>query len=402
MNKRLLLNLGKYVLAAGLLFWVVRSNWAPPPTKAVATLATSSVGLCASPTGYGPLVAAATAVPDRIESRGLGYVWNRYVVQRHPIQLGFLAAALLIYAVSVIITFFRWYLLVRALDMPLRKRDAMRFGMIGIFFNAFLPGSVGGDIIKGAVLARGQTRRTAAFATAIMDRGIALWALVWFVAVLGSIFWLAGLFVGPSAGTAAVIVAIAVVIVIVSAIVWALLGLLPDWRAERFAGRLKKLRFIGHSAAEFWRAVWIYRKRPNCVAYVMLLTCISHVGFVVAFYCGAYALWSPEQGPIPPLKQHFLIVPLGLVMQALVPTPGGAGGGEWAFGTLYVLFGAAEANGVLASLVRRLLEWTIGLVGYAVYLWTKSEATTKPAVEPQPASLTSIPLAEPAGSALAG
>jgi uncharacterized protein (TIRG00374 family) len=400
-NKRLFLNLGKYVLAAGLLFWVVRSNWAPPPNKAVATLAASSVGLCASPGGYGPLVAAATAVPDRIEPRGLGYVWNRHVVHRQPVQAGFLAAALLIVTGSLIITFFRWYLLVRALDIPLRVRDAMRFGLIGIFFNAFLPGSVGGDIIKGAVLARGQTRRTAAFATAIMDRGIALWALVWFVAVLGSIFWLAGLFVGPSAGLAGVIVAIAVGIVIVSAVVWALLGLLPDWRAERFAGRLKKLRVVGHTAAEFWRAVWIYRKRPNCVAYVMLLTCISHVGFVLAFYCGAYALWSPEQGPIPPLKQHFLIVPLGLVMQALVPTPGGAGGGEWAFGTLYVLFGAAESNGVLASLVRRLLEWSVGLAGYAVYLWTRSEAAPKPAVQTQPVIVPTISLPERAGSVLA-
>ena len=32
-NKRIVLNIGKYVLAAGLLVWVVRSNWAPPPDK---------------------------------------------------------------------------------------------------------------------------------------------------------------------------------------------------------------------------------------------------------------------------------------------------------------------------------------------------------------------------------
>jgi uncharacterized protein (TIRG00374 family) len=400
-NKRLLLNLGKYVLAAGLLFWVVRSNWAPPPNKAVATLAASSVGLCASPGGYGPLVAAATALPDRIESHGLGYVWDRYVVHRQPVHIGFLALAFALHACALLITFFRWYLLVRALDLPLRIRDAMRFGLIGTFFNAFLPGAVGGDLIKGAVLARGQNRRTAAFATAIMDRGIALWALVWFVAILGSFFWLAGLFVGPSAGIAAVVVAIAVAIVVVSSGIWLLLGLLPDWRAERFAGRLKKLRVVGHAAAEFWRAVWIYRKRPNCVACIMLLSFISHAGFVLAFYCGAYALWSQEQGPMPTLRQFFLIVPMGLVLQAFVPTPGGAGGGEWFFGALYVLFGAAEANGVLGSLIRRLLEWTLGLVGYLVYLWTRSEAALKPAVETQPVIVPTMSLPERAGSALA-
>jgi uncharacterized membrane protein YbhN (UPF0104 family) len=402
-NKRLLLNLGKYVLAAGLLFWVVRSNWAPPPNKAVATLAASSAGLCAAPGACGPLAAATAAIiPDRIEPRGLGYVWKHHVVQRQPIHVGFLTAALLLHAGAVLITFFRWYLLVRALELPLSLWDAMRYGLIGLFFSSFLPGSVGGDVIKGAVLARGQSRRTAAFATVIMDRGIALWALVWFVAVLGSLFWLAGLLNGPSAGTAAVIVGVAVTIVVVSAIVWALLGLLPDWRAQRFAGRLKKLPAAGHAASEFWRAVWIYRKRPNCVAIVMLLTCIGQAGFVLAFYCGACAFWSTEQGLLPTLRQHFLIVPMGLVLQALVPTPGGAGGGEWAFGALYLLFGSAEANGVLASLVRRLMDWSLGLAGYVVYLWTKPQvdADAKPAGERQPAVVPAVGLPEP--SALAG
>jgi glycosyltransferase 2 family protein len=55
-----------------------------------------------------------------------------------------------------------------------------------------LPGSVVGDVVKAAALARGQSRRTAAVATVIMDRLIALWALAWVVAVLGSVFRLTG------------------------------------------------------------------------------------------------------------------------------------------------------------------------------------------------------------------
>ena len=53
----------------------------------------------------------------------------------------------------------------------------MRLGMIGIFWNTFLPGAVGGDIIKATFLAREQSRRTVAVATVIMDRALALWAL---------------------------------------------------------------------------------------------------------------------------------------------------------------------------------------------------------------------------------
>src|SRR5262249_62206708 len=102
------------------------------------------------------------------------------------------------------------------------------------------------------------------------------------------------------------------------------------------------------------------------VSVVMLLSWVGHAGFVVAFYCCARAFWGPELGPLPSLGEHFLLVPIGLVMQAVVPTPGGAGGGEWGFAALYLLFGAAEANGVLGSLVQRTFSWALGVTGYFV------------------------------------
>src|SRR4029079_9806404 len=109
------------------------------------------------------------------------------------------------------------------------------------------------------------------------------------------------------------------------------------------------------------------RKRQKAVAWVMALTWVGQVGFVVSFWCCAWALWTPELGGVPSLTQLFLLVPIGLTMQALVPTPGGAGGGEWGFAALYVLFGATVANGVLASLVQRVFAWVLGVVGYGLY-----------------------------------
>src|SRR5439155_41179 len=83
--------------------------------------------------------------------------------------------------------------------------------------------------------------------------------------------------------------------------------------------------------------------RQKSVAAVLALSWVGHVGFVAAFYCGANALWSEELGPIPTLTQHFLLVPIGLVIQAVIPTPGGAGAGAWGFGALCVLFRGAGA-----------------------------------------------------------
>jgi uncharacterized protein (TIRG00374 family) len=279
---------------------------------------------------------------------------------------------------AFLVTLVRWYVLVRAQDLPFRVSDAIRIGMIGFFFNTFLPGSVGGDIIKAAALAREQSRRTVAVATVIMDRAIALWGLIWFVAILGSGFWLAGALEGQAAGRSKFIVESALGIVAVTGIIWLLLGLLPAHRAERFAGRLNGLPRIGHSAAEFWRAVWMYRCRQGSVALAMLMSWLGFIGFVAAFYCCALTLWDGDLAhAIPTFTQHFLIVPIGLVIMAMPLFPGGAGIGELGFGLLYDWFGYDQASGILGSLVQRVLSWVLGVTGYFVYLWMRTSLPTR-------------------------
>jgi uncharacterized protein (TIRG00374 family) len=316
----------------------------------------------------GETVRPGTVVTVGEVSRGLAYIWQRHGIEGEPIHSGYLALAFAIAVAAILLTFVRWYLLVRAVDLPFRLFDALRLGFIGMFFNTFMPGSVGGDVIKAAFLAREQNRRTVAVATVIMDRAIALWALVWFVALLGAGFWLGGLLVGQGAEQCRLIVSLAWGVVGASMVVWIGLGLLPPHRAERFAGRLSRLPKVGHSAAELWRAVWMYRCRPRAVLLVLVLSWIGHVGFVFLFYCSAQVLRTSGSGEMPTLAQHFLIVPIGLVIEAMPFFPGGAGIGELGFGLLYEWLGCSEAAGVLSSLVKRVISWVLGLLGYLVYL----------------------------------
>ena len=76
-------------------------------------------------------------------------------------------------------------------DLPFTLGNAFRLGLLGFFFSTFLPGSVGGDLVKAAGIAREQSRRTVAVATVIMDRIMGLWGLCWLVALLGGGFWMA-------------------------------------------------------------------------------------------------------------------------------------------------------------------------------------------------------------------
>jgi len=330
-NKRLLWNGLKYGLGIGLLAFVVWRDWSPPA------------------------------------SGGLGL---RDILAK-PLQFGPLALTTLIFLIGALLTYARWYVLVRAQELPFTPANALRLGLIGFFFSTFLPGSIGGDIVKATLLAREQSRRTVAVATVLLDRAVGLWGILWIVALLGGVFWLGG---NPAIRTEPYlqfIVLTAAVVVGVTVGLWLVLGVLPEWRAQRFARRLESyVPLVGQTAAEFWRAVWMYRCKGLSIGGALLLSLGSQACVVFAFFFASQVFHDPAQeANIPSLSEHFLLVPIGTAIQALFPSPGGVGGGEWGFGKLFSLVDPSmKTTGEFASLVQRVITVGLGLSGYLIYL----------------------------------
>ena len=79
---------------------------------------------------------------------------------------------------------------------------------------------------------------------------------------------------------------------------------------------------------------------------------------------------SPDAGSA---VEHFIVAPIGFIVQAIPISPGGVGVGEAAFAGLYKLSGRPETRGIIARLSLRLTEWLIGLTGYIVYLRMRAE-----------------------------
>lgn len=89
---------------------------------------------------------------------------------------------------AILLTFLRWFCLVAALRFQFTIRDAMRLGFIGYLFNFVAPGSVGGDLVKAALLAKEQPdRRATAVATVLLDRILGMLAL--FMIGAGAAWW---------------------------------------------------------------------------------------------------------------------------------------------------------------------------------------------------------------------
>ncbi len=292
-----------------------------------------------------------------------------------PIDFEWLALAGLLMAAAAGLQIYRWYHLVRALDLPFTVRNAFRLSFVGIFFNTFFPGSVGGDLLKAIFIAHAHPeRKTRAVASVIADRALGLFGLILFVAVLGSIAWAFGdarIVANPDLQW---IVKVMAGVAAGSIAGFLLLGLVLH-REEIFANRLRRnVPKLGNSLAEVWYAVCEYRKRLKVVAIGVVLSAVSHFALVFALHCASRVF--PPANPaaeLATLSEHMVIAPIGFIVQAIPISPGGVGVGEAAFAWLYKLSGRPEARGMIARLSLRLVEWLIALTGYIVYLRMKAE-----------------------------
>lgn len=328
MTKRLIVNFLKYLIGFAIFGFMIWKNWQSPPDK------------------------PGTGLVDALN---------------HPIQIGPFLFGCFLCGLGNFLCWVRWYILVRAQDLPFSFFNGLRLGMVGYFFSTFMPGSVGGDIIKATFIAREQSRRTLAVATVIVDRIVGLWGLFWISASLGWVFYLSGLLTGAAEANLLAILYWVSGIVAFSLVVWLLLGLFTGAAAQRLTNQLDGFPKVGHSLAELWRAVWIYRLKAKTVWFCLLMAIVGHICFVLTFYFSASTL-VPDTRDIPSVFAHFLIIPIGMVGKAGVPLPGGIGVGELLFGKLYQWIQYDEAYGVRGSLVQRVIDWLLGFASYMVYL----------------------------------
>ncbi len=97
----------------------------------------------------------------------------------------YLVGAVLCFLVCLTVAAWRWKLILAAHGMPLSIWRALELYFIGHFFNAFMFGAVGGDLVKVFFVAKAiPHKRTEAVTTVFIDRLVGLLALVALAAIV--------------------------------------------------------------------------------------------------------------------------------------------------------------------------------------------------------------------------
>ena len=289
---------------------------------------------------------------------GLAIYQNRVELAKvfaKPVDLRYFAVGLAIYVVALLITFARWYTLVRAQGLPFRFRDAVRLGFIGNIFNLVIPGAVGGDVIKAAYLGRMQPEsKPQAWASMVIDRILGLLGLFLLAGIAGLATWDAAdaqvrLLIGLVWG--ALLTGFVGLAVLFSPGLYRPLNRLVAGRGK-LAAAVQKLEAIGMA----------YRRNLVTVIAMLGVATFCHGLYVVAFYVASLALFDT----MPTLAQHYLMVPLTLFTTA-VPLPFGALGlSEQISGRLFQM--VHHADGAVAMMAFRVLMYASGALSACVYL----------------------------------
>jgi uncharacterized membrane protein YbhN (UPF0104 family) len=246
----------------------------------------------------------------------------------------------------------RWRLLIRAQGGEASFPFLVRSYLVGIFFNNFLPSTIGGDMVRAIDTARTGVGRAKAVAIIFVDRFVGLLALMSF-AVLGVLA--SGRLTARIPSLFAWVAGGAVVLGLLAALLF-----LPS------AGPARLLDFHGKKGVLARAFGWS----------LLLQTSVILNGFLLA-----RALHVPI-----PLPYFFLIVPLALFVMMLPVSINAIGVREsvWAF--FFAAFGVPAALGVAVAWLGYGTVLVEALVGGCVYAWGRRQASVGCAVRTVPAA----------------
>jgi uncharacterized protein (TIRG00374 family) len=235
--------------------------------------------------------------------------------------------------------------------------------MIGLFFNTFMPGSVGGDLIKAWYVAGKEPQnRTKAVFTVLLDRVLGLTVIILCAAI--TVF-----FFSTSLQNKVELQAVTWSIWIFSLVSLLSLGIFFfPWIWKRPLV-LKMLSFLRKSkkTSKLLDATLLYQNQRPQIFIAFILSTLSISSSVFFYY-----LQGNHLGAGLNLEQYFVIVPLAVTVSAVPLLPGGIGTGQIAFFTLFKWMGVSnpELGGTLCTLVQ-IYTILFNCLGYVFYLQYK-------------------------------
>jgi glycosyltransferase 2 family protein len=273
-----------------------------------------------------------------------------------------LATALAVYFGMVVVSAWRWGLLLHAQHVAIGLARLVRSFLVATFFNNFLPSNIGGDVIRIRDTSRAAGSKTTAATIVLLDRGIGLLGLV-FVAAVGATRVAAGSEalgpIGPGMLWAILCGGIAVATPMV---------MMPE-AVGRMLRPLQVLHheWVGRQIDQLISALARFRAAPAALVQCFVGAIVVQ-GTIVVFYAAiARALSIPIS-----LEHLAVLIPLSFIIQMAPVSVNGFGVREATFSLYFSRLQLPIESALALSFTSAVLLMVFSISGAVIYLTGKN------------------------------
>jgi len=269
------------------------------------------------------------------------------------VWLGFAVAATFL---QIFIGVLRWRIVSAECGAPLGLTQAMRYNLIGAFFNQTLPSSIGGDAMRLWLVARAGAGWRAATYSIFVDRAIGLIALA--IIIVASLPWSYQLISDPNGRTALLLVDFAA---LTGGLGFLVIGRLQWPWLKRWWGT----HHVHACSVIANRVIFNWDRGPK----IAMLSVLVHVLAVVIAWCAVRSIAAPVL-----FGQVFQLIPPVMLITMMPISIAGWGVREATMGLAFGYAGLLANEGVNVSLMFGAVSFAVGAFGGMVWIFSAEKA----------------------------
>lgn len=261
---------------------------------------------------------------------------------------GYLVTACVLFLASIFVMAHRWQLLANAVGLKKPFLKMVQLCYVGLFFNLFLPSTVGGDVSRCYYLTKGTNKYLHALTSVLVDRAMGLAVLLLF-ATLGLLF-------GPGGQDLSLQMKLPIFALTFG--MYFVIPFMPQLSSRILGENNWITRKLNHSSAK------VYWQDRGLTLMTLFLSVVSQILMVACHIAVGLALGLNDI----PLWYYFVFYPSVAVLGFVTPSVNGIGVREWAYTYFLAIMGVDNSLALTYALIWLGLTTMGSVVGGIVYV----------------------------------
>ncbi len=289
-------------------------------------------------------------------------IWDVIAQVGRSHGLWYVISAFLFEVAAILLMALRWKKLLSGYGHTIGFQRLSGFYLIGLFFNNFLPTSIGGDVVRIYKVAEETDDRTSAFASVIIERMLGIAATL--SLAITALFFISQQF----HSTRMMIVSIVLFIGIALFFVF----MLQNWSFKILLRLFSYFTVfnIGEKINKLFEAIHYFKKRRRILLFVFLYSLGSQIAIILMNYSLALAF-----NVVLDIRYLFMVIPVTFVL-TMLPSINGVGLRDLGFVSLLGRVGVSSPAALSLSFMNLLIPMILSVGGAVLFVIQKRKSKT--------------------------